>query len=223
MKGAGPQHSESEMSYPLPRPATSARPRPSFFQRECTEKRSPVVVLCMAKSRSPPPVVSFAYVYRMLFRWVGCLSSLAPMKLTSSFAGPTLEYAVTSMDPVACLSCAGSPKMARFAASSKAIVELPEVLLAGGCEGGDPMEIACLLGMASRAWSLKAPPAQATVAMRGRAIRLSISIVSLAGGRRPARPSGHSPARRMETRRKTAVLPTACIADGAACAWTVQW
>ena len=59
-KGAAPQHSESETLYPLPKPATSARPRPSFFQREWTEKRSPLVVLCTAKSRSPPPTLSLA-------------------------------------------------------------------------------------------------------------------------------------------------------------------
>ena len=38
LKGAALQHSESAMLlYPSARPATSARPRPSFFQREWTE------------------------------------------------------------------------------------------------------------------------------------------------------------------------------------------
>jgi hypothetical protein len=37
------------------------------------------------------------------------------------------------------------------AVESWAIVSFPEALLACGCEGGDPMETASLLGMASRA------------------------------------------------------------------------
>ena len=99
---------------------TSARPRPSFFQRECTAKRSPLVVLCMAKSTSPPPEVSFLYEYTTLFFWPGWSLSFAPRKVTPSCAGPTLEYEVTCIKPVAL------PAMPSVAILSKSIWKLPE-------------------------------------------------------------------------------------------------
>ena len=58
--GAAPQHSESCTELPPPWPCTSARPWPSFFQREWTEKLSWLVVLWTANWRSPPPVLLLA-------------------------------------------------------------------------------------------------------------------------------------------------------------------
>src|SRR6266404_6148002 len=47
--------------------------------------------------------------------------------------------------------------------------------------GGEPIDMVWLLGMASRARSLKVPPAQATAATRGRASSVRMSFISLAG------------------------------------------
>src|SRR5262249_61893011 len=64
---------------------------------------------------------------------------------------------------------------------------------------GEPIETDWLSGIASRAWSLKLPPLQATAATRGRAISLRMSFISLAGDGPLFCPSGHSRAGRMET------------------------
>jgi hypothetical protein len=78
---------------------------------------------------------------------------------------------------------------------------------AGALEGGEPIDIVLLLGMASRAWSLKAPPLQATAAMRGRASSLRMSFISLAGDGPLRSPLWTQPGARDGNAPKTAVFP----------------
>src|SRR6266403_1474748 len=109
------------------------------------------------------------------FTWVGS-PSLAPVKVTSRCAGPTLEYEVTSITcrrrsrnaAVGTLKTTATVAVIRANADASPAVEscetsaVPLADAAWALLVGEPIDIVLLLGMASRAWSWKAPPAQAT-------------------------------------------------------------